>query len=332
MRLSICIPTYQRAEFLRQTLESIALQWCDELEICVSDNASSDDTLEIVKSFRAKLGSVEYFRWDTNQGADRNFLKSVHIATGEYCWILGSDDLIAPKAISTILKTLTLEGPSIVLFNRMLCNREMQIIREDRFLNVGVDTRRTFDFADPGELEVYLESARSICATFSYLSSMVFKKSAWDTVSDYEQFVGSAYVHSYKLLALCERGAKLEYLNVPLVLCRLGNDSFRELGIAKRILIDLDGYVRLAHTCFSNRRPRCSAALLSVLRYEYPLSRILRYQGVLGGDPLWPTIVKRLSTDVGHSCVAIALATFLGRSRLIVNFSFMLRDMLSKRK
>jgi abequosyltransferase len=308
------------------------LQWCEELEICVADNASSDDTAEIVKSFSAKLGSVKYFCWDINQGADRNFLKSVDIASGDYCWILGSDDPIAPKAISTILKTLTVEGPSIVLFNRMLCTREMQILREDRFLKVGVAARRTFDFAKPGELENYLESARSICATFSYLSSMVFKKSDWDAVSDYEQFVGSAYVHSYKLLVLCERGAKLEYVNDPLVLCRLGNDSFRELGIAKRVLIDLDGYVRLAQTCFSNRRPRCSAALLAVLRYEYPLTRILRYQGVLGADPLWPTIVKRLSTDVGHSRLAIALATFLGRSRLIVNFSFMLRDLLSKRK
>ena len=331
VRLSICIPTYQRAEFLPQTLESIAAQWCNELEICIADNASTDGTDEIVDCFRSRLGAVRYFRWDTNQGGDRNFLKSVEIATGDYCWILGSDDPIAPKAIETLFKSISDCSPTIVLFNRMLCTREMQQLREDKFLNVGGAASRSFDFADTGTLEAYLESARSICATFSYLSSMAFKKSAWDAVSDHDSFVGTAYVHTYKLLVACERGATLEYLNLPLVLCRLGNDSFRDLGLAKRVLLDLNGYARLAKACFGENRPRCREALVAVLRHEYPLARILRYQGVLGADPHWLEIVKRLGSEVGHSRFALAIVTFLGRSRVIVKLSFWLRDFLANR-
>jgi len=330
LRLSICVPTYNRAEFLPATLESIAAQWGDDLELTVSDNASTDDTDRIVERFRTRLGAVRYFRWDANQGADRNYLKSVEIATGDYCWILGSDDPIAPGAIATLRAAIAARAPTIVLFNRMLCTRELVPVREDRFVDIGDADRATFDFATPGELERYLEDARSMCATFSYLSSMAFRKRDWDAVADHEPFVGSAYVHSYKLLVACARGATLDYLNEPLVLCRLGNDAFRDLGLAKRVLLDLDGYSRLAAACFGATRPRCRDALLGILRHEYPLARILRYQGVLGSDPAWRTIVERLVRDVGHSRLAVAIATLLGRSRTIVNLSFWLRDVRAR--
>ena len=103
VKLSICIPTYNRAEFLPATLESIAAQWTDEIEIAVSDNASTDHTAAIVESYRERLGRVRWFRAESNRGADANYLKAVEISTGEYCWILGSDDPIAPGAIAELL-------------------------------------------------------------------------------------------------------------------------------------------------------------------------------------------------------------------------------------
>jgi abequosyltransferase len=326
LKLSICIPTYNRADFLPATLDSVAAQWSDGLELTVADNASTDDTAAIVERYRARLGAVKYFRWDSNQGADRNYLKSVEIATGDYCWILGSDDPISPEAIATLVATIRDRSPTIVLFNRMLCTRDLTPVREDRFLAVGDVARASYDFSKPDALEGYLEEAASMCATFSYLSSMAFSRDAWNSATGHEPFVGSAYVHSYKLLVACARGATLEYINRPLVQCRLGNDAFRDLGLAKRVLLDLDGYVRLADACFGTTRPRCRNALLGVLRHEYPIARVLRYQGVLGKDPAWPEIVRRLRTDVGHEKLALTVATLLGRSRAIVNFSFWLRD------
>jgi abequosyltransferase len=331
VRLSICIPTYNRAAFLPATLESIAAQWGDDLEITVSDNGSTDDTARIVEEYRARLGSVRWFRWDSNQGADRNYLKSVEIATGDYCWILGSDDPIAPGAIDVLRHTIATRTPTIVLFNRMLCTLDLTPVREDHFIDIGRSDGAWFDFSRPDELEGYLEAARSMCATFSYLSSMAFSRAAWDAATGHEPFIGSAYVHSYKLLMACAAGGTLAYINRPLVQCRLGNDAFRDLGLARRVLLDLDGYVRLADACFGAARPRCAAAVRAILRYEYPLDRVLRYQGVLGKDPAWPEIVRRLGDDVGHSRAGLAIATLLGRSRPMVNFSFWLRDARARR-
>ncbi len=331
MRLSVCIPTYNRAEFLPATLESIAAQWGDDLEVTVSDNGSTDDTARIVEEYRARLGAVRWFRWESNQGADRNYLKSVEIATGDYCWILGSDDPIAPGAIDVLRHTIRERSPTILLFNRMLCTLDLTPVREDRFIDIGRSDGAWYDFSRKDELEGYLEGARSMCATFSYLSSMAFSRAAWNAATGHEPFIGSAYVHSYKLLMACAAGGTLAYINRPLVHCRLGNDAFRDLGLARRVLLDLDGYVRLADACFGTTRPRCAAAVRSILRHEYPLDRVLRYQGVLGKDPAWPEIVRRLGDEVGHSRVGLALATLLGRSRPLVNFSFWLRDARARR-
>jgi abequosyltransferase len=327
MRLSICIPTYNRAEFLPETLDSIAAQWGDDLEITVADNASTDGTEALVERYRERLGAVRYFRWDENQGADRNYLKAVEIATGNWCWILGSDDPILPGAIEALRRAIDEEQPTIVLFNRLLASKDLVPIREDRFLDVRGAMRARFDFAEPGALERYLEGARSMCATFSYLSSMAFEKCAWDAVPTDEDVVGSAYVHSFKLLSASSRGAVLTYLNQPLVYCRLGNDAFRNLGLARRVLLDLNGYALLAERCFGEERPACARALLRVLRHEYPWARVMRYQGVLGRDPRWPEIVELLRVRVGYPPLALPLATLLGRWRPLVDLSFQLRDL-----
>ena len=327
MKLSICIPTYKRAEFLPATHESIAAQWGDDLEITVADNASTDDTAALVEGYRKRLGAVRYYRWDANQGADRNYLKAVELATSDWCWILGSDDPILPGAIEALRRVVAEEQPTIVLFNRLLATKDLAPIREDRFLDVGGAASARFDFSQSGALERYLEQARSMCATFSYLSSMAFEKRAWDAVRTDEAMVGTAYVHSYKLLAASKDGAVLAYLNRPLVYCRLGNDAFRDLGLARRVLLDLKGYALLADRCFGTDRPACARALVRVLRYEYPWARVMRYQGVLGGDPHWPEIVESLRARVGYPPLALPLATLLGRWRPLVNASFYLRDL-----
>lgn len=323
--LSICIPTYNRAEYLPATLDSIAREWADDLEITVADNASTDGSDALIESYRQKLGRVRYFRWETNQGADRNYLKAVELASGKYTWLLGSDDPLRPGAIETLRNTLQQNAPTIALFNRFLCTKDLQPMREDRFLNVGGAKGKTFDFRQRGALKQYFESARSICSTFSYVSSTAFLKEAWDSVPTDETFIGTAYVHVQKLLDVCRRGALLHYLNAPLVNCRLGNDAFRDLGLAKRVLLDLHGYDMLADTCFADD-PETGRALRSVVLHEYPFGRILRYQCVLGQDGKWPEILRLLRDKYLYNPNAMKLATTLGRSRQIVNLSFAMRD------
>lgn len=110
--LSICIPTHHgRAETLAEAIESVLAQLTPELrgrvEICVSDNASEDQTAELMAGYRAAHGDlVAYHRNDRNMGAQYNILKSVEIARGDWCWLHSSDDAVAPKGLATAIDLL----------------------------------------------------------------------------------------------------------------------------------------------------------------------------------------------------------------------------------
>lgn len=104
MKLSICIPTYNRAQHLTNCLQSIADNVSaipGEFEICISDNASSDHTERVVADAARKL-PITYSRNSENLGIPRNFLKVVDLARGEFAWLLGDDDLLMRDAISRI--------------------------------------------------------------------------------------------------------------------------------------------------------------------------------------------------------------------------------------
>lgn len=323
-RLSICIPTYNRAAFIEETLHSVMQQASDDVEICLSDNASTDDTVAVARRVLDGFPNARISVAPENRGADANYLAAVALATAPYCLILGSDDTLAPGAIAALLARLEALTPDIVVFDRRMCTVDLSPLRVEHMLRDA--TERTFNFDRPGDFDAYLGRARSLCAAFSYISGIVFRKSVWDAATEADSWVGSAYVHSYKLLHGCVEGARLHYLPEPLVNCRLGNDSFRDRGLCRRVLIDLHGFARLADFLVDHGSPKAAAQVRALIGEEYPFWRIVRYQHILGNDPLWPDLLRRLRKDYGFSPLWLQGATLLGRIPGIARLSFILRD------
>lgn len=117
MRLSICIPTYNRARHLADCLASIAKNRRESsvtFEVCVSDNGSTDNTADVVAAAQLDM-PITYSRNPENLGIPSNFLKVVGMATGEFAWLLGDDDLLMPGAIDK-LDRLIGEHPKVDLF------------------------------------------------------------------------------------------------------------------------------------------------------------------------------------------------------------------------
>lgn len=87
--LSICIPTYNRAETLRQTLAEFTSnpQFDDEVELVISDNASTDNTQEVCMLFASTHPNIRYFRNEENL-LDENFPIVLNHATGRYLKLL----------------------------------------------------------------------------------------------------------------------------------------------------------------------------------------------------------------------------------------------------
>src|SRR6187431_1033846 len=106
MKLSICIPTYNRAAYLPTALESILEQRSEEVEIAICDNGSSDSTPDVIVSYCQKHPRIRFWRFEKNVGADRCYIKAMEIAEGEYGWFLGDDDAIEKGGIQTVLSLL----------------------------------------------------------------------------------------------------------------------------------------------------------------------------------------------------------------------------------
>jgi len=109
--LTIAIPTYNRAKQLDRQLGwavgAIANRW-DEVELIVSDNASSDETPEICQKWHAQTGGhVRTIRQSRNIGLIRNCLFCIGEATGDFVWTVSDDDIVLEGTLNWILSKIS---------------------------------------------------------------------------------------------------------------------------------------------------------------------------------------------------------------------------------
>lgn len=107
MKLSICLPTYNRVERLKDAIDSIASQpgFGTEFELCVSGNGSTDATPDFMDDAARRL-PLKWRRNEDNLGVARNILDVTAMASGDFCWLVGDDDLLLSGAVSTVLRLL----------------------------------------------------------------------------------------------------------------------------------------------------------------------------------------------------------------------------------
>ena len=103
-RLSICIPSFQHGEFIGATLASALASAPDNAEIIVLDDASADNTLEVLATFHD--GRLRVERNERRLGLAGNFNRCLEVARGTYLKILCDDDLLYPGAIDTLAAAL----------------------------------------------------------------------------------------------------------------------------------------------------------------------------------------------------------------------------------
>jgi glycosyltransferase involved in cell wall biosynthesis len=106
VRLSICIPTYNRAGHLANCLESVIAASTRSrmaFQVCVSDNCSTDETASVVAAAQQRL-AITCHKNPINVGRPRNYLNVVDLAEGEFVWLIGDDDLVMPNAVEALSK------------------------------------------------------------------------------------------------------------------------------------------------------------------------------------------------------------------------------------
>lgn len=132
-KVSIIIPVYNVTSFLRQCITSVLNQTYKNIEVIAVDDKSTDDSLDILKSYDdERLIIVEQ---STNQGQAAARNKGLDIATGEYIQFVDSDDFIELDMVEKIVNVLKKTSVDFIRFNAKSYNdREDKTFNEDKYI------------------------------------------------------------------------------------------------------------------------------------------------------------------------------------------------------
>jgi abequosyltransferase len=238
IKLSICIATYNRAEFIGETLDSIIPQLTDEIELLVVDGNSPDRTQSIVEQYSANCPQLRYVRLPTKGGVDQDYCKTVELAKGEYCWLFTDDDLLKENAVVRVIKTLDNNDLDLVIVNAEVRDVHLKELLEESRLTFKDD--RSYDrnnfhnlLVDAGEY-------------MSFIGCIVIKKSFWKH-RDKATYFGTEFIH---VGVICQSPLpKYAYIiTETLVEIRYGNAQWKprdfEIWMFKwpRLIWSFDGF------------------------------------------------------------------------------------------
>lgn len=212
--LSIAIPTFNRAEWLQLCLTQLLPQVTaagSSVEVTIYDNASPDNTPQVVQSFIEQGFSLSYTRNVENIGPDKNFAQCFNLARGKYVLILGDDDLFVDKALSSLLDQLKSEKYGVV------CMRPYGFDNDFRLEHPGAGGSEKV-FHDAG---LYLAAIASL---MTLISSCVIHKSILKDV-DASEFCGENLVQVHLVIRAALASDQNLFLNKYLIACKRNNSG-----------------------------------------------------------------------------------------------------------
>lgn len=205
MKVSICIPQYNRIEYLLKSLQRIEKQAYENIEVVVSDDCSTDDTEGRIKELQTGYRyPLVYKKNRNNLGYDRNYRQSIELASGDYCFILGNDDTLnAPDAIRQLVDFLQRSGHPDIGF----CN----YFEEHDPANIYRRAHTT------GILGSGYEVAMKNYSCFSFVAGLIYKK---ETFMQYNTpaYDGSVFAQMYLGCLMIAKGCLLFSIEEPLVI------------------------------------------------------------------------------------------------------------------
>ena len=104
VKLSVCIPVYNCEQFIGQAIESVLNQSYRNLELVIVDNKSTDNTVNVIRSFNDPR--IRLIQNESNIGMLANWNKAVNEAKGEYVKVLPADDFLYPGCLQKQVEVL----------------------------------------------------------------------------------------------------------------------------------------------------------------------------------------------------------------------------------
>jgi len=205
MKISICIPQYNRINYLLKSLAIIEKQTYDNIEIAISDDCSTDDTeIEIKKLASRYRFPIIFDKNERNMGYDRNYRKCIEIATGDYAFVIGNDDSIAGEdSIEFLVNFLKTNNYPDIGYCNMIEERTGGTLIQRAFGN------RVIGSGDEVALKNY--------SCFSFVGGLIYKRATFLKYNT-SKYDGSIFAQMYLGVFMLVKGATLFCIERPLVL------------------------------------------------------------------------------------------------------------------
>ena len=191
-KVSICIPTYNRKDYLKETLDSIFSQTYKDYEIVIVDDGSTDGTEEMIK----KCGKTIRYYWQKNAGDAATKNNLVELSNGKFITLIDSDDLLVPDAVERMVNAIESQSDEVIVYGpyiRIDANGK-NFGRCERKLYSGFVTRYLFE-------NIFVHSCGSMCSKKIFLE-LGGRDESLKVCSDYEFWLRASL--KYRFIALPE--------------------------------------------------------------------------------------------------------------------------------
>ena len=221
-KLTLGIPTYNRAKYLNELLESIFLEINSielPIEIIISDNCSIDSTSIIVSNWENKL-PIKYSRNNENLGMDANIDVIFRKASSEYVLLVSDDDLLIKGTLKYYFDLINNENPSIVYSKALFKSHDLSI--NESFIDKALANfkeKKIYKFQNGVEFFKFTE--KFYCG----LTGVMMKREDF-LKSNRELFIGSIFIQAgVAMEIMSKKNAPVFFINKELWIYRLGKTS-----------------------------------------------------------------------------------------------------------
>ena len=172
--LSICIPTYDRVNYLIENLDVLIPQIESAkygVELIISDNGTPEKQYDELKNYvENQRIAIKLYHHHENIGGRANFVYAVSKANGTYVFLLGDDDILSPNLLEILFPFIGSQQYSLIHFNFLRADATLQ--------HGGLNTSKydgVVQKSSPGDF------LRNTDYDPTFMSSIVFLKECWDT-------------------------------------------------------------------------------------------------------------------------------------------------------
>lgn len=259
MKLSFCIPTYNRCQYLKKNIDIIIQQIHElsvenEVEILINDNASPDKTEELCLEYIKNNPDIhiEFHKNEKNEGPDWNFIKAMRLAHGKYSVLFGDDDYLIDGALRFFLAITSNEDADLYLTNRTSIDIRGNIIAEQHFLKITSDSK-IFHFTDEDSIRSFFYGVQTLGGILTFISSVIYRTDVLDKVPFQNTIMGSNYSFLYYWWSCLMSGYTLKYYDRSLIYATTVGATNNNYGKKiDRAVVDYKGLKIIANAVFQN--------------------------------------------------------------------------------